>query len=113
MRAVGYKTAGPIDHPTSLHDIELPNPEAKGRDLLVEIRAVSVNPVDTKVRKRAGADDGGWKVLGYDAAGVVAAVGPEASLVTPSSTRAPSGGREPIPSSTSWMSGSSAASRRR
>jgi NADPH2:quinone reductase len=83
MRAVGYKTAGPIDHPTSLHDIELPNPEAKGRDLLVEIRAVSVNPVDTKVRKRAGADDGGWKVLGYDAAGVVAAVGPEASLFKP------------------------------
>jgi NADPH:quinone reductase len=83
VRAVGYKTAGPIDHPTSLTDIELPNPVAKGRDLLVEIRAVSVNPVDTKLRRRSGAEDGGWKVLGYDAAGVVSAVGPEARLFKP------------------------------
>ena len=83
MRAVGYKTAGPIDHPGSLHDIELPKPAPEGRDLLVEIRAVSVNPVDTKVRQRGGAEDGGWKVLGWDAAGVVAAVGPEASLFKP------------------------------
>jgi NADPH2:quinone reductase len=83
MRAVGYKTAGAIEHPGSLHDIELPQPEAAGRDLLVEVRAVSVNPVDTKVRQRSGADDGGWKVLGYDAAGVVTAVGPEASLFKP------------------------------
>jgi NADPH2:quinone reductase len=83
MRAVGYKTAGPIDHPGSLHDIELPDPEPQGRDLLVEIRAVSVNPVDTKVRQRGGAEDGGWKVLGWDAAGVVTAVGPEASLFKP------------------------------
>jgi NADPH2:quinone reductase len=83
MRAVGYKTAGPIDHPGSLHDIELPNPEPQARDLLVEIRAVSVNPVDTKVRQRGGAEDGGWKVLGWDAAGVVTAVGPEARLFKP------------------------------
>jgi zinc-binding alcohol dehydrogenase family protein len=83
MRAVGYKTAGPIDHPGSLHDIELPNPEPGGRDLLVEIRAVSVNPVDTKVRQRGGAEDGGWRVLGWDAAGVVTAVGPQASLFKP------------------------------
>jgi NADPH:quinone reductase len=83
MRAVGYKTPGQIEHPGSLNDIDLPKPEAKGRDLLVEIRAVSVNPVDTKVRRRAGAEDGGWRVLGYDAAGVVTAVGPEASLFKP------------------------------
>ncbi|WP_419757923.1 zinc-binding alcohol dehydrogenase family protein [Acidisoma sp.] len=83
MRAVGYKTAGPVDHPGSLHDVELPDPTATGRDLLVEIRAVSVNPVDTKVRQRSGAEDGRWKVLGYDAAGVVTAVGPEASLFKP------------------------------
>ena len=83
MRAVGYKVAGPIEHPGSLHDIELPTPEPAGRDLLVEIKAVSVNPVDTKVRRRAGAEDGGWKVLGYDAAGVVTAVGPEATLFKP------------------------------
>jgi NADPH2:quinone reductase len=83
MRAIGYKNAGEIEHPGSLHDIELPKPEATGRDLLVEVRAISVNPVDTKVRKRSGAEDGGWKVLGYDAAGVVTAVGPEASLFKP------------------------------
>ena len=80
MRVVGYKTAGPVDHPGSLHDVELPDPQPTGRDLLVEVRAVSVNPVDTKVRQRSGAEDGRWKVLGYDAAGVVTAVGPEASL---------------------------------
>jgi NADPH2:quinone reductase len=83
MRAVGYKVAGPIEQPGSLHDIELPKPAATGRDLLVEIRAVSVNPVDTKVRRRGGAEDGGWKVLGYDAAGVVAAIGPDVSLFKP------------------------------
>jgi NADPH:quinone reductase len=83
MRAVGYKTPGLVEHPGSLHDIELPTPEAKGRDLLVEIRAVSVNPVDTKVRRRAAAEDGGWRVLGYDAAGIVTAVGAEASLFKP------------------------------
>jgi zinc-binding alcohol dehydrogenase family protein len=83
MRAVGYKTAGPIEHPGSLHDIDLPKPEAMGRDLLVEIRAVSVNPVDTKVRRRGGAEDGGWKVLGYDAAGIVVAAGPDVSLFRP------------------------------
>ena len=83
MRVVGYKTAGPVDHPGSLHDVELPDPQPTGRDLLVEVRAVSVNPVDTKVRQRSGAEDGRWKVLGYDAAGVVTAVGPEASLFKP------------------------------
>jgi NADPH2:quinone reductase len=83
MRAVGYKSPLPIDHLSALHDIELPKPEATGRDLLVEIRAISVNPVDTKVRQRAGADDGGWRVLGWDAAGVVVATGPEATLFKP------------------------------
>jgi zinc-binding alcohol dehydrogenase family protein len=83
MRAVGYKTAGPIDHPGSLSDIELPDPAPTGRDLLVAIRAVSVNPVDTKVRQRGGAEDGGWRVLGWDAAGVVTATGPEATLFKP------------------------------
>lgn len=77
MRAVGYKTAQAIDHPEALVDIDLPRPEPKGRDLLVEIRAIAVNPVDTKMRQRGGAADGGWRVLGWDAAGVVAGVGPE------------------------------------
>jgi zinc-binding alcohol dehydrogenase family protein len=83
MRAVGYQRSLPITDDAALVDIDLPTPEPSGRDLLVEIRAVSVNPVDTKVRRRAAPEQGGWKVLGWDAAGVVAAVGPEASRFRP------------------------------
>jgi len=83
MRAIGYRNSLPIDDPAALVDIDLPKPEPRGRDLLVEVRAVSVNPVDTKVRKRAQPEPGDWKVLGWDAAGVVAATGAEASLFKP------------------------------
>ncbi|MDB5557365.1 MAG: zinc-binding alcohol dehydrogenase family protein [Enterovirga sp.] len=83
MRAVGYQHSKPIADETSLVDIELPDPTPSGRDLLVEVRAVSVNPVDTKVRMRGGAEPGQWKVLGWDAVGTVRAVGPEASLFKP------------------------------
>ncbi len=75
MRAVGYQVPGPITEDQALVDIELPRPQASGRDLLVEVRAISVNPVDTKVRKSATPPPGEWKVLGWDAAGVVVAVG--------------------------------------
>lgn len=77
MRAIGYQHSRPVDDDASLVDIDLPRPVASGRDLLVAVRAVSVNPVDTKVRKRAQPEPGQWKVLGWDAAGVVEAVGPE------------------------------------
>jgi NADPH2:quinone reductase len=80
MRAVGYQKSLPIGNDGALVDIELPEPKPAGRDLLVEVRTVSVNPIDTKVRMRAGAEAGSWKVLGWDAAGVVRAVGPEAKL---------------------------------
>jgi NADPH:quinone reductase len=83
MRAVGYQKTLPIDDPDALVDIDLPKPEPKGRDILVEIRAVSVNPVDTKVRRNIGPEEGGWKVLGWDAAGVVVATGPDATLFRP------------------------------
>jgi NADPH2:quinone reductase len=83
MRAIGYRTPGPIDAPDSLVDIELPRPEPGPRDLLVEVRAVSVNPVDTKVRRRAAADADGWKVLGWDAAGIVLEAGSEVSRFSP------------------------------
>ena len=83
MRAVGYQESLPIDASAALVDIELPKPEAAGRDILVEVRAVSINPVDTKVRRRARAEAGGWKILGYDAAGVVVATGPSATLFKP------------------------------
>src|SRR5262245_31697264 len=83
MRAVGYQKSLPIEDDAALVDIDMPKPEAKGRDILVEVKAVSVNPVDTKVRRRAAPEDGGWKVLGWDAAGIVAAVGLEATLFKP------------------------------
>ncbi|GAA3786344.1 zinc-binding alcohol dehydrogenase family protein [Sphaerisporangium flaviroseum] len=74
MRAVAYRKSLPISDAASLEDVELPVPSPVPRDLLVRVEAVSVNPVDVKVR--AGDDPGGSpKVLGYDAAGVVAAVG--------------------------------------
>ena len=63
-----------------MSDIELPTPQPAGRDLLVQVHAVSVNPVDTKVRMRARPEAGNWMVLGYDAAGVVTATGPDVTL---------------------------------
>jgi len=85
MRAIGYRNASPgLDH-LEAFDIDRPTP--RGRDLLVEVRAVSVNPVDYKVA--SGGGPGGpsgttdIKVVGYDAAGVVVAAGDEASLFKP------------------------------
>src|SRR2546421_55996 len=57
MRAVGYKRSLPIDQAESLIDIEIDKPVPQGRDLLVEVKAISVNPVDTKVRMRAAPKD--------------------------------------------------------
>ena len=76
MRAVGCNHPLPIDNAQSLIDIEIDKPAPQGRDLLVEVKAVSVNPVDTKVRMRAAPKPAGApKILGYDATGVVAAAG--------------------------------------
>jgi NADPH:quinone reductase len=83
MRAVGFNAPQPITAETSLIDIDLPMPEAAVRDLLVEIKAVSVNPVDTKVRASAPVEPGQHRVLGYDAAGVVKAVGSDVKLFKP------------------------------
>lgn len=77
MKAIAYQTPGPIDREDALQDITLDKPQPTGRDLLVKIHAVSVNPVDTKQRKAVAPPDGGWRVLGFDAAGVVESVGPE------------------------------------
>jgi NADPH2:quinone reductase len=81
MRAVGYKQSLPIESAESLLDIELERPVPQGCDLLVAVKAISVNPVDTKVRRRAAPKDGEPpKVLGYDATGIVEATGPDVSL---------------------------------
>ena len=83
MKAVGYRQSLPIEHPESLLDFEAPDPVASGRDLLVEVRAIAVNPVDGKVRLRAQPPAGQTAILGWDAAGVVKAVGPDCTLFRP------------------------------
>lgn len=75
MKAVALTRYLPIDDPESLLDVELPTPAPGAHDLLVRIEAVSVNPVDTKVRAPKPQVEAQPKVLGYDAAGVVEAVG--------------------------------------
>ncbi|ALN81987.1 zinc-binding alcohol dehydrogenase family protein [Lysobacter antibioticus] len=75
MKAVALTRYLPIDDPQSLLDVELPAPNASGHDLLVRVEAVSVNPVDTKVRSPKPQVEAQPRVLGYDAAGVVEAVG--------------------------------------
>ncbi|SDF57673.1 zinc-binding alcohol dehydrogenase family protein [Bosea robiniae] len=83
MRAVGYRQSQPIAAETSLIDLDLPVPKAAGRDLLVEVQAVSINPVDTKIRIRSQPAEGQANVLGWDAAGIVRAVGPEVTGFKP------------------------------
>jgi NADPH2:quinone reductase len=75
MKAVALTRYLPIDDPQSLLDVELPTPVPGAHDLLVRVEAVSVNPVDTKVRSPKSQVEARPKVLGYDAAGVVEAVG--------------------------------------
>ena len=82
MKAVAYRHSLPIEHADSLIDVTLPDPVASGHDLLVRVAAISVNPVDTKVRRRVD-PQGKDKLLGWDAAGTVVAVGPEVSLFKP------------------------------
>jgi zinc-binding alcohol dehydrogenase family protein len=83
MKAIAYQNNLPITDADALVDITLPDPVATGHDLLVEVKAVSVNPVDVKVRASAKPADGEWKVLGWDAAGIVKAVGPDVTLFRP------------------------------
>ncbi|WP_242482733.1 alcohol dehydrogenase catalytic domain-containing protein [Pseudomonas sp. TH10] len=81
MKAIAYYASLPISDNNALQDIELPDPVAGPRDLLVEVKAISVNPVDTKVRQNVQPQDGEAKVLGWDVAGVVKAVGSEVTTV--------------------------------
>ena len=83
MKAIAYKHALPIKDEQSLIDVSLPDPIAKGHDLLVEVKAISVNPVDVKVRSSANPPDGEYKVIGWDAAGIVRAVGDAVTLFKP------------------------------
>ena len=80
MKAVGYRESLPISAATSLLDLELPEPRPGARDLLVQVKAVSVNPVDTKMRMRSAPTAGEAAVLGWDACGIVVECGSEATL---------------------------------
>jgi len=83
MKAVALTQYLPISDPHSLMDVELPRPIAQGRDLLVKIQAVSVNPVDAKIRSPKPKVESSPKILGWDAAGIVENVGPEVRLFKP------------------------------
>ncbi|KAB2714892.1 zinc-binding alcohol dehydrogenase family protein [Brucella intermedia] len=75
MKAVAYQNAGKLDRADSLVDVTLDKPVAAGRDLLVQVEAISVNPVDYKIRSGVSPDAGQWKVLGWDAVGTVVETG--------------------------------------
>lgn len=83
MKAVGLYRYLPVDDPESLLDLELDAPRPTARDLLVEVKAVAVNPVDYKSRAPRAQVETAPKILGWDVAGVVRAAGPEATLFRP------------------------------
>ena len=86
MKAIGYTKSLPINAPESLTDIELPQPIATGRDLLVKVKAIAVNPVDYKIRQNVAPTDGEYKVIGWDAVGEVVATGEAATQFKPGDT---------------------------
>ncbi|WP_445682509.1 zinc-binding alcohol dehydrogenase family protein [Radicibacter daui] len=79
MKAIGYYQPQPISAETALVDLDLPMPKVGPHDLLVKVEAVSVNPVDVKLRAGAKPAEGEARVLGFDAAGIVTAIGPAVS----------------------------------
>lgn len=83
MKAVAYSKAGTIERDDALVDIDLQKPVPGPRDLLVAVDAISVNPVDTKIRKNVSPDDGTQKVLGWDAVGRVVEAGEAVTAFKP------------------------------
>ena len=83
MKAIAYYQSLPIDHAEALLDVELPAPQPGPRDLLVRVMAISVNPVDTKIRRNVSPGAGEAKVLGWDVAGEVLEVGAEVRQFRP------------------------------
>ncbi|MCZ6802289.1 MAG: zinc-binding alcohol dehydrogenase family protein [Nitrospirae bacterium] len=85
MKAVGYTHPLPITDPDSLQDFEFPKPDPQERDLFVRVEAVSLNPVDTKIRRSPvlNSQEGSPRVLGWDVAGVVESVGSQVTLFQP------------------------------
>lgn len=80
MKAVALKTYLPIQNPESLLDVNIDQPTPVGRELLIAVDAIAVNPVDTKVRAPKDKIETDFRVLGWDAVGRVVATGPDATL---------------------------------
>ena len=82
MKAIGFKQSLPISDPESFIEFKVPIPEPTERELLIQIKAISFNPVDFKIRQSAAKDTvlDQPKVIGWDAAGVVLATGDDVSL---------------------------------
>ncbi|WP_421779958.1 zinc-binding alcohol dehydrogenase family protein [Kiloniella litopenaei] len=80
MKAVALTHYLPIEDPNSFFDADLEKPTPTGRDILVSVKAVAVNPVDTKVRAPKDTVEETPRVIGYDASGVVEAVGEDVTL---------------------------------
>lgn len=83
MKAIGYRRNLPIDAEDSLQDFDLPPPAPGPHDIRVKVEAVSVNPVDYKIRQNAAPTGDAPRILGWDAAGVVDAVGSAVTLFRP------------------------------
>ncbi|QSF43019.1 zinc-binding alcohol dehydrogenase family protein [Paenibacillus tianjinensis] len=83
MKAVGLIKYLPIDDAESLIDVELEKPVPTGKDILVNVKAISVNPVDVKVRSPKSRVEEAPRVLGWDVAGVVEQVGEDCTLFRP------------------------------
>jgi NADPH:quinone reductase len=82
MKAVSFYRSLPVTDPKSFEDVEVEAPKPRPRDVLVEVRAISVNPVDTKIRGGGGPGrpDGQLPILGWDAAGIVKEAGGAATF---------------------------------
>jgi len=80
MKAIGFYQYLPVEDPESLVEVEVPTPEPGGRDLLVQVKAISVNPVDVKVRSRLETVETEPRIIGWDAAGVIDKIGSDVSL---------------------------------
>lgn len=83
MKAVGFTHYLPIENESAFLDLDIEKPQPEGRDILVNIRAVAINPVDTKVRAPKDKVEETPRIIGYDASGVVEAVGPDVTLFKP------------------------------
>ena len=83
MKAIGFLASHEGTTAEALTDIEIDRPTPSGRDLLVQIKAISVNPVDTKVRRRTTGTGGTHQILGWDAVGEVISVGERATTYQP------------------------------